>query len=357
MGKAITFRKRIALELFRRWRKKKVLKHEMRLLFWECTLRCNLSCRHCGSDCRVDAKQTDMPAADFLKVIDSLSPHVNPNKLLVIFTGGEALVRTDLEACGLELYRRGYPWGIVSNGMLLSRRRLDALLAAGMHSITISLDGFEEAHNRLRCNPQSYARALAAVDMLVGEKDIVWDIVTCVNGMNIAELPAFRDFLIARGVARWRLFTIFPVGRAAGFPELQLTDDEFTGLLNFIRQTRLEGRIRLNYGCEGFLGGYEGEVRDSFYQCNAGVSVASILADGSISACPSIRANYRQGNIYADSLTDVWENRFRLYRDRSWARRGQCADCKQFRYCEGNGMHLRDDDGNLLLCHYKRITG
>ena len=34
----------------------------------------------------------------------------------------------------------------------------------------------------------------------------------------------------------------------------------------------------------------------------------------------------------------------------------ECADCKMFRYCEGNGMHLYDDEGNLLVCHYKRLV-
>ena len=97
-------------------------------------------------------------------------------------------------------------------------------------------------------------------------------------------------------------------------------------------------------------------VRDHFYECSAGVTTASVLADGSISGCPSIRANYYQGNIYSDSFMDVWEHRFRPYRDREWMRSGECADCKLFRYCEGNGMHLRDGDGRLLVCHHRRIT-
>lgn len=349
-------RKRAGLELFRRIRKNKAALHELHTLFWECTLRCNIACRHCGSDCRAVAGQPDMPVGDFLKVVDSITPFVNPNNVLVIFTGGEALVRKDIEACGLELYRRGYPWGIVSNGLMLTRGRLDGLLAAGLHSITISLDGFEEAHNWLRRHPKSYETALNAARMLTEEKELVWDIVTCVNKKNIQDLPAFRDFLIGMGVKDWRIFTIFPVGRAAELPELQLSDEEFTFVLDFIRDTRREGKIHLNYGCEGFLGGYEAEVRDSFYQCNAGVSVASVLADGSISACPSIRANFHQGNIYKDDFMDVWNNRFKPFRDRSWARKGLCADCQLFRYCEGNGMHLHDDNGDLLFCHYHRIV-
>lgn len=174
---------------------------------------------------------------------------------------------------------------------------------------------------------------------------------------NIDHLADFKEFLIASGVRNWRIFTIFPVGRAANFPELQLSNEEFISVLDFISATRKENRIRLSYGCEGFLSGYEMEVRDHFYQCYAGINVASVLADGSISACPSIRANFHQGNIYKDDFMDVWNNRFQSFRNREWARKGCCADCSMFRYCEGNGMHLHDDEGNLLVCHYQRIVG
>ena len=199
MDKRPNIKKRIALELFRSIKKNRAKLHELRTLFWECTLRCNVSCRHCGSDCHVSASVPDMPVEDFLKVIDDITPYVEPNKVLVIFTGGEALVRKDIEKCGLELYRRGYPWGIVSNGYLMTRERLDSLLASGLHSATISLDGFEEAHNWLRRNPKSFEKALNAICMLAEEKEIIWDVVTCVNQRNFKDLMLFKDFLIEMG--------------------------------------------------------------------------------------------------------------------------------------------------------------
>ena len=73
------------------------------------------------------------------------------------------------------------------------------------------------------------------------------------------------------------------------------------------------------------------------------------------SACASIRSDYHQGNIYKDDFVDVWENRFRPYRDRRWMKKDDCATCKWFRYCQGNGMHLRDSQGNLLLCNLKKL--
>jgi radical SAM enzyme (rSAM/lipoprotein system) len=294
-----------------------------------------------------------MPMKDFLRVVDEITPHVNTHKLLIIFTGGEALVRQDIEACGRELYRREYPWGIVSNGQLFAQR-LDGLLTAGLRAATISLDGFEEAHNWLRRHPDSFRQAEQSVKELIKTTGVNWDVVTCANRRNFDSLPQFKQYLLHLGVKQWRIFTVFPVGRAGGVPELQLSDAQFVRLLDFIRNCRREG-FHVSYGCEGFLGGYEADVRDHFYACHAGVSVASVLADGSISGCPSIRANYYQGNIYKDRFMEVWNSGFAQYRNREWTRRGECADCRMFRYCEGNGMHLRDDNGDLLVCHYKRI--
>ncbi|MBE6182532.1 MAG: radical SAM protein [Rikenellaceae bacterium] len=349
-------RKRIALNIFSDLYASVVAEHRLDTLFWECTLRCNLSCRHCGSDCRVEPAMPDMPLADFLKTLDEqITPHVNPADVLIIFSGGEVLVREDLEQAGVEVARRGYPWGMVTNGLALTEERLERLVNAGLRSISVSLDGFEREHNYIRCNPLSYERALAAVRRIVQRREIACDVVTCVTAPLLPQLPAFRDMLIAEGVKHWRLFSIFPMGRAKDDPSLRLTDVQFRELMEFIRTTRREGLIDVSYACEGFLGGYEAEVRDHFYQCAAGISVASIRVDGAISGCTSIRANFHQGNIYQDNFWDVWQNRFEPFRKREWARRGACADCRMFRYCLGGGMHLHDDNGDLLYCHYQQL--
>lgn len=349
-------RQRIGLELQRSLRHTNEQLHPLRTLFWECTLRCNMSCRHCGSDCKVQPAVKDMPAGDFLRVIDSITPHVDTHKVFIIFTGGEALLRPDLEEVGLELYRREYPWGLVTNGFLLDERRLESLLNSGLHSITVSLDGFEEQHNWIRRHPQSFARATEAIRLLTLQSDILWDVVTCVNPRNYPHLREFRDYLVSLGVPAWRLFSIFPMGRAAGIPDLQFTDEQFRGLLDFIVDCRTDSApIHVSYACEGFLGPYERQVRDHFFYCRSGVEVASIRCDGAISGCTSVRSHMDQGNIYRDDFWDVWQNRFQVMRDRHWAKKDQCASCKVWRYCEGSGLHLYDDNGHLLTCHYNRL--
>lgn len=348
---------RLALEIERIRRRNLAKLHPLHQLFWESTLRCNVKCLHCGSDCISSVTQPDMPREDFLRVIDEeILPNVNPREVLIIISGGEPTIREDLPIVGEELRKRGFPWGMVTNGVALTEQKFRELRRAGLKSLTISLDGLEEEHNWMRGVPRAFDGATRAIRLAAAEKNLAWDVVTCVNRRNIHHLTDIRDYLLSLGCHNWRLFGIDPMGRAATNPELLITDEEYRQLLDFIRTQREEGIIHASYSCEGFLGDYEGQVRDHLFQCAAGLTVASILIDGSISACTSIRGKYYQGNIYHDHFWDVWENGFQKYRDHSWMRESTpCSDCKVWRYCEGNGMHLRREDGSLMICHHHRL--
>ena len=354
---ALDLRHRLALELNRKVLDDAVVRHPLRQIFWECTLRCNLHCRHCGSDCKVLSESRDMPLEDFLGVLRKVKgAGLDSHKIMVVVTGGEPLLRPDLEQCGKAFYDMEFPWGMVTNGFALTEDKFRRLLAAGLGSMTISLDGLGDDHDWMRGVPGSFERAANAIRMACACQDIRLDVVTCVTARNYDKLGEIKEFLLGCGLKEWRLFTVFPVGRAATDPQLQISNEQFRGLMEFIKATRKEGRIIASYGCEGFLGNYEGEVRDHFFFCNAGVSVAGVLSDGSISACTSIRSDYHQGNIYKDDFMEVWEKRFQPYRDHSWMKTGECADCKYWKYCRGSGMHLRDADGKLIVCHLHRIV-
>ncbi len=352
----IDLKTKIGLDLFRSYRFLQTKMHELNYLFWECTLRCNLKCIHCGSDCKRDSTSPDMPVSDFIAVLDEISKEYNPNKVMIAVTGGEPLMRKDLEICGQQFNQKGFPWGIVTNGLLLNSRRLSSLQKSGLRSITVSLDGLVASHNWMRGDKNSFSRAISSIELCSNADDLVFDVVTCVNRKNISELAKIRDKLIKLNVKKWRLFTIFPRGRAANIKELSLSSNDFVKLLNFISNCRQENSIIASYGCEGFLGKYEGKVRDGFFFCRAGISIASVLADGSISACPSMRDEFIQGNIYNDNFLECWHKNFKNMRNRKWAKSGDCAKCKEFKWCNGNGLHLREGrEKNLMKCHFKII--
>ena len=352
----MNLRQRVILELERLRRKNLQQLHPLQQLLWESTLRCNLHCLHCGSDCSSSEVTPDMPAEDFLRVIDqSITPHVNPHKVLIIISGGEPLMRKDLAEVGVALKKRGYPWGMVTNGLVLTEKRFCELMAAGLRSMAISFDGMELNHNWLRQHPLAFEGATRAIKLAAATPSLTWDVVTCVTQRTINQLDDMQQYLWSIGVRNWRLITIDPMGRAADNPELLLTPEQHRYVLDYIREKRIQG-IHVSYSCEGFMPDYEGEIRDHLFHCAAGVSVASILIDGSISACTSIRGKYYQGNIYKDDFWEVWEHGFKDYRNRQCMKEKEpCRDCKLFRYCEGGGMHLRREDGSLMLCHHNKL--
>lgn len=353
--------------IFKRYRQNVIKRHELNYLFWECTLRCNLSCRHCGSDCKKDSTIQDMPAQDFINVLDDIKARNGAKRLVICITGGEPLLRDDLELVGKEIIKRGFYWGIVTNGLHLTKERFASLINAGMTSISFSIDGLEDQHTYLRCNPHSYSKVCEAIQMAVDFKKshpnrLAFDVITCVHKGNLAQLTELRDDLIKRGVEQWRIFSIFEEGRAE-LNDLSLKPDEYKKLMNFIIATRNyktldKKQIHLNYSCEGYLGKYELKVRDFFFFCRAGINVGSVMCDGSISACLSVRGkDFIQGNIYNDKFMDIWNEKYLNMRDRSWARHGKCQNCKQWNNCLGNGLHLHHDMAcNVAHCNYELLN-
>lgn len=349
-------RRRLEGEVHRLSRHLQARIHDLRYLFWECTLRCNLRCGHCGSTCDGTALR-DLPKEAFLAVLDEVATRYVPSTVTVAVTGGEPLMRADLDECGRAIHARGFPWGLVSNGFLLDAARLERLRTAGLGAATISLDGLEASHNRLRAHPEAFRRAASAIGLCAATPGLAFDVVTCVHRGNLEELPELRQRLIDLGVRRWRLFSIFPRGRAQGQEALQLGPGQLRRVMDFLVETREGGHLRADYGCEGYLGEYEGLARDGLFHCRAGVSVASVLADGSFSACPSMRSEFVQGNLEKDRFLDIWDRGYQVMRQRDWTRKQEpCASCPDHRFCEGNGMHLWDAERGLLRCHLQELA-
>ncbi|MBQ8704267.1 MAG: TIGR04133 family radical SAM/SPASM protein [Bacteroidales bacterium] len=353
--------------LHRRFHDMEARVHELNYLFWECTTRCNLHCRHCGSDCTAPGSEPDMPLEDFLRAFDTIPEQARVPGFTVVVTGGEPLLRPDLCDLGVALKKRHVGWGIVSNGWLYDHEMHRRLMGAGMGALTISLDGLEAEHDWMRGREGSFTRTLEAIAIAAREPRLNFDVVTCVNQRNLPQLQAIHDRLAALGVPQWRLFTIIPIGRAVGQPELHLSDGQFCQLMDFIEEKRTSNAhvtsqarnrafMNVTFSCEGYLGRYERRVRQNPFFCHAGINIASVLIDGTICACPNVdRQAFAQGNIYQDSLWEVWQTRFQPFRDRRWARRGMCKDCRKFRDCLGGGMHnWHGDCREVINCHYHK---
>lgn len=295
-----------------------------------------------------------MSLGDFLTALDTLKS--KSDKFIVVLTGGEPLLRSDIVQCGREIRSRGVRWSMVTNGYLYDEQKHIALLNAGLGALTISLDGLENTHNWLRNNKDSFSNVDRAIDLAASSSRLNFDVVTCINSRNLHELPSLYNYLIQKKVKAWRLFTIVPIGRAKDNPELFLTDLQFKELMDFISEKKKLKMMDVKFSCEGYVGTYESKVRDQPFFCRAGINIGSVLIDGSISACPNIDRSYAQGNIYQDNFAEIWETKFQVFRDRNWTKRGQCAECGDYADCQGNGLHnWHDKKENVLICHNEKI--
>ncbi len=315
-------------------------------LFFEVTQRCNLACLHCGSDCAASSDHPDLPVEQAMRVARRVADAMDPSRITMVITGGEPLCHPDVFVLGAGLADLGFRWGMVTNGHALSEGNVARLVNGGISSVTVSLDGLRASHDWLRGVDGSFARATAGIQRLAAAGLPFMDVVTCVNPRNLDELPALQGLLADIGVRRWRLFSIFPKGRARHNRELIMDAGQFSRMLGFIahqREAQADDDFELQFSCEGFLpAGLDARVRDEPYFCRAGVSIASVLCDGAISACPNISRTLVQGNIREDDFIEVWDRRFEPYRDRGWMRQGPCESCGEWKRCQGNSMHLWD---------------
>jgi len=335
----INFAKKAAFQLYKNM---EIKDHPLLYLFLEITRKCNLNCLHCGSDCKSESSASELTTGSWKKIISYVKDNFGTNVSLII-TGGEPLLHPDLEKIGKHISSLGMKWGMVTNGMALSKTKLEKLLDAGLTSITVSLDGMEESHNLLRNHKNSYKTVYSALKML-GSSDIeIKDVVTCVHPSNLEELDSVAKNLIEAGIHDWRLFRIFPNGRAKD-SNLLLTYDETWKMLQWIKERKPHYKkkgLNINYSCEGYLPFKEDRaVRDFPFFCRAGVNFASILCDGTITGCSNNHSGFTQGNILKDDFREVWEKRFDDLRKREWLRNTVCSECKSFKECRGSSIHL-----------------
>jgi radical SAM protein with 4Fe4S-binding SPASM domain len=335
-------------------------RHPLLNLFWECTLRCNFNCRHCGSNAGGISCANELSAEEIKNAFKKISEDFNPKSINISVTGGEPLLRKDLFEIMNFVHSLGFNWGMVSNGYLINEEVIEKMKKSGMHSITISVDGVKDIHDNFRKFNGSYEKALDAVKQLAGAGFLrELNITTTVHKENIEFLESMYNEFINSGINSWRVTNIDPIGRAEENEELLLNGKELKFLLDFIKKKRNESLIDITYECGGFLGEFfEGEVRSGFFMCLAGITVGSILANGDIFVCPNVprKKELIQGNVRKDRFSKVWNNKFEYFRDKERNKCEACSDCKYWNNCLGNSMHLWNfDKREPKMCHSKMI--
>lgn len=335
------------LEILSQYRKDLRKDPQLRFLFLELTLRCNANCIHCGSRCG-EVTSEELSKEDYFTFLNHVKTNFEGKLPMLCITGGEPLLRNDFFEIMNYAKELGFSWGMTSNGTLITGEIAQKLKSAGMCTVSISVDGTEEIHDRFRRVPGGYRRTLEGIRYLMeqGFEDV--QVTTVATKKSLGCLDELFDVLQELDVDSWRILGLEPIGRALDFQDYALDLAEQRRMLDFIKAKRQEG-YPVTYGCPHYLGlDYEREVRDWYFLCNAGVYTASIMANGDIGACLDIerRPETVQGNILRDDFTEVWRNRFGIFRSPLSEKCQECLECPDEKYCEGGAYHSWNYDRN-----------
>ena len=327
--------------------------HALRTLFWEATLNCNAGCPFCGSSCG-GAPVEDLESSTVLRAFASAAAAYDPAGIMVNVTGGEPLLRRDLFEVMGQVHALGFPWGMVTNGSLITDDVIRRMKETGMQTISVSLDGLYGAHERSRRLPGAFPRIIEAIRKLADAQFLnTIQITTVVTRENIGSLEEMLDFFSALPVDSWRIATVDPIGRCEQQRQLLLGREDLDALFDFFRNHAFHKKPILTTSCSHYLGNMDSLYRGHPFRCEAGKSVASILADGSVFVCPNVprRQELIQGNIRQDDLVQLWENGFRWFRDGENRRQGRCSSCKAWEQCRGDSLHTYDfETGEPKFC-------
>jgi len=338
------------------------------LLAVNLTRRCNLACAHCYLDAqtlrRGDADELSTAEAQaLLEDIAALG-----HGTLVVLTGGEPLLRKDLEALIRYGSALGLPIVVGTNGMLLSERRVRSLKSAGALGLGISLDSLDPGrHDRFRGRPGAWAKTVAGIERC-RRHGVDFQLHFSVTRDNAHELPSMAEFARSCGARALNVFFLVCVGRARSvidlgaeqyekvLIELVKAQADYPDLIVRARCAPHYKRIAHQLQPQAAINRISGREGDG---CIAGVHYARVNHRGGVTACPYIEGEV--GSIRDTAFSTLWAHAEDFTRLRSPALGGKCGACEYRMLCGGcrarpvaNGGGLMDADD---LCSYRPHGG
>ena len=305
---------------------------------FEITRRCNLRCIHCENHCG-EVSRRELPTERIRGVARELA-QLGCHEVDV--TGGEPLLHPDWDDLCRDFAGLGLRTALVTNGTLLDQEHLARALDAGVAAVGISLDGLQATHDRIRlrpgAGPSPWSEAVAAIERALPRVETI--VITAVNRLNLAELPALRDYLAALGVQRWQIQLVIPMGRALEAAQpIVIAPADLETLTAFLVEAHANGKTpridasdTIGYFTERELGLRGSAGAPSLWSgCQAGIRAVAITYDGRVRGCSGMPPEFDAGDLHDESLATIWNDAERFaYSTRFDASKlaGPCGRCR-----------------------------
>ncbi|MCM2466896.1 radical SAM/SPASM domain-containing protein [Methanoculleus oceani] len=203
------------------------------VVFWNITNRCNLLCSHCYIRAGPGQQRgNELTTEEALDLIDDLAAMRVP---LLLFSGGEPLIREDFWELAGHAKDRGLTTALSTNGTLITPAAARRLRDAGVEYAGVSLDGATaRTHDGMRNVPGSFDLAVSALKNC-RSAGLKCGVRVTATRENRTEIPALIDLSQDVGAERFCVYWLVPSGRGSeGYDALQLRSHEVVDLLDLL---------------------------------------------------------------------------------------------------------------------------
>ena len=332
------------------------------LISWSLTTKCNLRCKHCYSESSPEAGDDDLTTEESLRVIDEIADW---GIGLLVFDGGEPLMREDFFKIAEYASGKGITTGIGTNGTLVDTATAKRLVSVGIRYLSISIDGADaETHDAFRGETGNFKKALEAASACkaVG---LPFQFNTVIRKETIPQLSDILRLATEYGAFGVEFFDLILVGRAKReCQDEALTVQERKEVVEWLTQTQIDYPLPIETPSlpQYSLILKQKEIhpkhismeelgRIAYYGrgCAAGRPRGYLVIrnNGEVNPCIFLQVNL--GNVKEKSLRQIWQESPVLEQLRSRELlKDECGKCQYRDICAGCRARAYVETGDML---------
>ncbi len=303
------------------------------VMSWNVTRECNMKCSHCYINATEKKLSNELTTAEGKNLMDQISQVSKP---LLILSGGEPLLRQDIYELIHYGASKGLKMGLGSNGSLIDNEAAGKLKAAGIATVSISLDSHISAqHDEFRGVEGAWEKAVNACKVL-RRNNVLVQVNTTLTQQNYNQIDDIMSLSEKIGVENFHLFFLVPTGRGAKLADIspKKYEDMITNTFAKVSKHNLNVRPSCAPQFMRIAKGMGLDMRQWVRGCLAGLYYCRIYPNGDVTPCPYLPI--KLGNVREKSFKEIWFNSpiFKALRD-SNSLKGKCGVCEHRSLCGG----------------------
>ena len=340
----------------------------LRLVAWETTRRCNLSCKHCRAVAENHPYDNELDTRASFRLLEQIKEVGNP---IIILTGGEPLLREDIFDIAAFGTKLGLRMVMAPNGTLITKDNAKKMKASGIKRISVSLDGSTpETHDAFRGLENAFKNSIQGIK-IAKQAGIEFQINTTITKTNLDQIPKILTLAENLGAVAHHIFLLVPTGRGKYIVDSEINAKEYEETLNWFYDQSQKTSLQLKATCaphyyrilrqrakkDGKKVSFESHGLDAVTRgCLAGTGFCFVSHVGRVQTCGFL--DVECGDITQQTFKDVWENSQVFNTLRNFNNlEGKCGICEYKKVCGGCRARAYEATGNYLaeepLCFYQ----